>query len=443
MRRNEVTTRDDEDRIDDRKYEAGRLMRMSSAKPRGGLIAALDVGSSKVCCFIARADEKAGIRVMGIGHQMARGLRGGTIVDMDAAESAIRHAVHAAEQMAGETIKDVIVNVSCGSPASRTFGFEVSLNGHEISDGDVQRVLGNGLSRQEVAERELLHAIPVGFAIDGCRGIRDPRGMYGERLGADMHIITAGSAALRNLGTCIRRCHLDVEAYVLSAYASGLATLVEDEMDLGVAIVDMGGGTTTIAVFYNGESVFTDSIPIGGTHVTQDIARGLATPIAHAERIKTLYGGALPAASDDQEIIDIPQIGEEEHAQPNHVPKSYLVGIIQPRVEETLELVRSRLEASAFDRLVGRCLVLTGGASQLQGVSELATLVLDKQVRMGRPMRVMGIAEATGGPAFSTCAGLLIYALQKEPDLLLGAMESEKAPGSVFGRFGVWLRDNF
>lgn len=413
-------------------------------KPRTGTIAAVDVGSTKLCCFIARADEGAGIRVVGIGHQMSKGVRAGAIIDMDAAEASIRNLVHAAEQMAGETIREVIVNVSCGQPSSRTLAVELSIAGHEVGDVDVRRVLEQGILHEEPDERELLHMIPVGFTIDGSNGIRDPRGMFGERLGVDMHVVTTGTSALRNLANCIGRCHLDVEAFVVSPYAAGLSTLVPDEMDLGVTLIDMGGGTTSIAVFFGGEAVFSETVPVGGIHVTNDIARGLTTPLSDAERIKTLYGSTVRSPTDEREIIDVPQIGEDRDAYPNHVPKSILVSIIRPRLEETFELVRTRLEGRGLDRTAGRRVVLTGGASQLQGVTELAGLVLDKQVRLGRPMQVSGIAEATGGPAFATCAGLLSYAVHKQPQAVLEQhRHSDRMPPGFFGRFGGWLRENF
>ncbi len=411
------------------------------SKTRTGLVAALDVGSSKICCFVARADA-SGIRVAGIGHQMSKGVRSGTVVDMDAAEISIRNAVHAAEQMAGETIERLVVNVSCGNPASRTVAVEVSIDGYEIGDDDVTRVLRQGYQHAGSSDRELLHMIPVGFTLDGAR-VTDPRGMYGDRLGANLHAITASAAAVRNLVTCIERCHLEVEGFVASAYASGLSTLVPDETELGATVVDMGGGTTSFAVFSGGEAVHTDLIPIGGHHVTNDIARGLSTPVVAAERIKTLYGSASPSPSDAREFVDVPQIGEAEQAQAHHVPKSVLVGIIQPRLEETFELVRARLEASGFERIAGRRLVLTGGASQLPGAADLAALVLDKQVRLGRPTRIAGIAEATGGPAFATCAGLLIHLVHKPPALAERLPVPARNGFGPLGRMGTWLREHF
>jgi cell division protein FtsA len=407
------------------------------------LIAALDVGSSKICCFIARAEDDGRPRVIGIGHQLSRGVRGGAIVDMEAAEGAILTAVHAAEQMAGETIQGVIINVSGGYPASQTVGIEVTIAGHEVGDGDLRRVLEHGQHADGNGERQLIHSIPVGYTIDGSRGIRDPRGMYGERLGVDIHMVTASAGAVRNLATCVARCHLDIRGLVVSPFAAGLAALVEDEMDLGVTVIDMGGGTTTIAVFFDGNVVYTDSVPIGGAHVTSDIARGLSTPVVHAERMKTLYASCIASPADEREVIAVPQVGEDDGDHVNNVPKSILVGIVQPRLEETFELVRARLETSGFDKIAGRRVVLTGGAGQLAGVRELAALVLDKQVRMGRPIRVAGLAEATAGPAFATCAGLLSYALQAEAEQPRPARGQAEEPNGLVGRLGHWFRENF
>jgi len=296
----------------------------------------------------------------------------------------------------------------------------------------------------ETSDRDLIHTMPIGYSIDGRTGIRDPRGMYGERLGVDVHLVTAAAGAMRNLGVCVKRTHLEIAELCVTPFAAGLACLVQDEMDLGVTLIDMGGGTTSIAVFYDGNLIYTDSIPVGGNHVTSDIARGLSTPLADAERMKILYGRSVAKANDQYEIIDVPLIGEQEHTEPNHVPRSILVGIIRPRLEETFELVRGRLESSGVDKLTGRRIVLTGGASQLDGVAESAATILNKQVRTGRPVRVSGLAEATGGPAFSACAGLLTYALRAQGGSVQPAAHmGEHGEASRFGRLGSWLRENF
>lgn len=411
---------------------------------RNGLIAALDVGSTKVCCFLARVQDDGMPRIVGIGHQVARGMRAGAVVDLEELEHSIRAAVDAAEDMANERVRAVVVNLSGGSPGSTNVKVEVSMNGHAVNEADIRRMLDHGRAHHESAERDLIHAIPVDYTIDGNEGIRDPRGMYGERLGVAIHVISAAIGPVRNLMTVVHRCHLDIEARVVSPFAAGLACLVDDEKELGVTCIDMGGGTTSIAVFVAGQLVHTDVIPVGGHHVTNDIARGLSTPLSYAERMKTLYGSAIPSPSDDREMLKVPLVGEDEDGASNQVPRSMLIQIIQPRLEETLELVRSHLEKSGFDKMAGRRVVLTGGASQMQGVRDLAGLVLDKQVRLGRPVGLHGLPESTNGPAFSTCAGLIRYAMAHQPVAKNGrkATQDQENPGG-WGRIGSWLKRNF
>ena len=419
------------------------MIKKARVAPRNGLIAALDIGTSKMCCFIARVAEDGRPSIAGIGHQISRGVRNGAIIDMEQAELALRTTVHAAEQMAGDTIQEVVINLSGGYPASQTVGVEVPISGREVADHDLHRVLMQGAQVHGPVDRRLIHSIPVSYSIDGSKGIRDPRGMFAEKLGVDMHVVTAAAGAVKNLTTCVARCHLEPRAIVVSPYAAGLASLVDDEMDLGVTVIDMGAGTTSLAVFFDGHVVYTDSVPIGGGPVTNDIASGLSTPLAHAERIKTHYGNSIATPADEREIIHVPQVGEEETGISNQIPRSILIGIVQPRLEETFELVRSRLESSGFDKIAGRRVVLTGGASQLSGVRELAGLVLDKQVRMGRPIRVHGLADATGGPAFATGAGLLTFALEGESQQPRSARGSEAHGSGFLGRIGSWLKENF
>ncbi|MCZ4279288.1 cell division protein FtsA [Kiloniella laminariae] len=413
-----------------------------------GTVAVLDVGSSKICCFIAQMDGDNLPKVIGIGQQASHGMKSGNIVNMETLEDSILNAVHAAEQMAGETVNSVFVNLSGGNPSSHNINLEISINGHEVTESDLTQALEHASQVQGPAGnpeqgRQLIHSMPTGYTLDGNRGIKDPRGMHGETLGVTMHLVTAASNSLRNLKTCIKRCHLDPLSFVLSPFASGLACLVEDEMELGVTLVDMGGSTTSIAVFSEGKLVYCDVIPVGGHHVTNDVARGLSTPVVEAERMKTLYGHAVATVTDEREMIDVPQVGEAAGSQPQQVPRSLLVGIIQPRLEETFEIVRSKLEMSGFDKIGGRRVVLTGGASQLPGLPDLASLILDKQVRIGRPIRVTGLADATGGPSFATCAGLLTYATIAHNDVQGEKVPEVHHPQNFVGRFGRWFRENF
>jgi len=413
--------------------------RQPPARPRGSLLAGIDIGSTKVCCFIGRVDG-AEPRILGIGHQVSRGLKGGSIVNLDEVSNSIRSAVHAAEEMADETIERAVVSLTAGFGPSRMVKAEIGIGGREISDGDMRHVLERGYAMRESGDRQVIHSFPVGFSIDDSRGIRDPRGMIGSRLGVNMHLVAAGGAAVRNHSSAVARAMLEVDTFVVSPYAAGLACLVEDEMNLGVTVIDMGGGTTTIGVFVGGNLVFADTVPVGGGHVTNDIARGLSTPLAHAERMKALFGSAIASTLDEREMIAVPQIGEEEDGHANHVPKSMLVRIIAPRIEETFEMVRNRLEAGGSDKIAGRRVVLTGGACQLHGARELAGLILDKQVRIGRPLRVRGLAESTHGPAFSTAAGLLHFAMSERAEK---PRPARRVGSGILGRATQWIRENF
>ena len=328
-------------------------------------IAALDVGSFKICCFIAEARGPGQVRVTGMSHQASAGIRQGMVVDMDAAQQAISSAVHSAEQMAGSQVHEVVVSLTGGHPRSQVLRREMTIGGGAIKDMDVRRLLQDCRGSATLTDSMLIHAVPVGYSIDGSPLTPDPRGMHGQTLGVRMTVVSAAESAVRNLLTCIARSHLEVKDLVVSPYAAGLAALVEDERDLGSTIVEMGAGTTSLAVFYEGAAIHTDVIPICGRHVTNDISQGLHTRIDHAERLKTLYGNAIRSSNEDREMIDVVQIGEDPDATPQQVPRSHLNGIIAPRIEETMELVRQRLDKSGVSGLAGQRVVLTGGAAQL------------------------------------------------------------------------------
>lgn len=428
------------------------------AAGRTGIVTVLDVGSSKVCCIIARLSPREegdllrgrthDIRVIGIGHHRSEGVKSGIITDLDAAEKVIRHAVDAAERMAGLTVDSLIVNVSAGRLKSETSSATVALGGHEAEGADIRKVLLAGARQAMAAERNVVHSLPTGYTLDGERGIRDPLGMIGDTLGVDIHVLTSDAAPLRNLELCINRCHLSVERMVATPYASGLAALVDDEAEMGAACIDMGGGTTTISVFSNGRFVHGDSLPVGGKHVTLDLARGLSTRLEAAERLKAMHGSALPSAADDRDIVTIPGLSEDDGDEGGQqVPRAVMTRIIRARTEEILEMVRDKLNASGYGGAVGRRVVLTGGASQLNGLPEVARRVLGRNVRVGRPLGVAGLPAAAKGPAFSAVVGLMIYpqVAGLETSVGKGAGLSRKMSGTG-GRLqwvSQWLKDSF
>lgn len=420
----------------------------SNRYSKGSLLAALDVGSSKIACFIARILDDAGtFEVLGVGHHVSAGIKNGAITNLDKAEAAIRQTVHAAENMAADIMKgyplrEVVVNLSGLHTGSHFHTADVNVSGHEITDNDVRRALAKAQEQVLSEEYELIHTIPVGFRIDGHDGVTEPRGMVGQTMSTDIHMVTGNIGALQNMATCIERSHLDISSFCHAAYAAGLASLVEDEMDLGCTLIDMGAGVTSFAVFQGGHIIYSDAIPIGGEHVTNDIAKGLTTSINDAERLKALYGSAMASGHDESELIDIPRLGEHDGAEPNHVPRSLLIGIIQPRIEEILELVRARLKDSGLGTALGRRVVLTGGASQMHGLRDLAGHVLDKQVRLGKPIRLSGLPDAVSGPGFASVAGLLTYIAERSHEMPAQIM-ADAEPGSLWERTKLWLRENW
>jgi cell division protein FtsA len=429
---------------------------VSRIKPLGGrrssVVSVLDVGSTKVCCLIARLKPREGeahgrrshsVEVLGFAATRSRGIKSGVVVDLEEAEKAIRLAVDGAERMANVTVGSLIINLSCGRLRSETFAASVQVEG-PVSGSDIQRVLGAGGAHSVSDGRMVLHALPIGYALDANRGIHDPTGMLGETLGVDMHVVTADEAPLRNLELAINRCHLEVETVVATPYASALAVLVDDEAQLGVALIDMGGGTTSLSIFHNGEFVHADAIAVGGQHVTLDIARGLSTNLADAERLKARHGSALPSNSDERDILTIPPVGEDDH--PNTVPRSALTRIIRPRVEETLEMTRDMLTRSGFSGEVGKRVVLTGGASQLTGLAESARRMLGKNVRLGRPLGFQGLPEAAKSPVFAAAIGLVIYPQVAQIEQFRARGPSRLLMTGTDGyltRVGRWIRDSF
>ncbi len=413
-------------------------------KNGNGSIAVLDIGTAKIACFIAYIDSAGEIKIAGIGHQLSKGIRAGVITDFAEAEISIANAVHAAEQMAGGTVESVIISLSGGNLNSRNVTVEMSLFGEEVTDRDIMDIIEQARASIAHNEHEILHSIPVSYYLDGARGIVDPRKMFGKKLGADVHMITGLSGVMHNLSHCVGRCHLNVDDYIAAPYASALSCLEEDEKQLGVTLIDMGAGGTSFCIIAGGKNIYTDSVPIGGMHVTNDIARGLSTSLSHAERLKTLHGSAVATASDDQIMVEVPPLGEEDSDESNTLPRSMLVGVIRPRIEEIFEMIRGKIEMSNMAAYAGKRVVLTGGASQLLGVREMAGNILGKQVRLGRPRMMPGLADSVSGPAFATALGMLEYRVNKPREEQM--FETHRHRGGMmvgFEKLIHWFKDNF
>ena len=411
-------------------------------------IAVLDIGSSKVVCLIGRREPNFGVRLIGSGFGVSSGVKNGAVIDMEAAEAGIRTAVEKAERAAGVTVQTVSVNVALRSLRSQHMNVQTEFASGEVADRDLKRVLSSSLAELSQPEDAILHAIPLNWSVDDESGIRDPRGMFGKRLGVDMHFVMAGVGPLRNLAHCIERCHLDIRSVTVSPYAAGLAVLTEDERDLGVTVIDMGGGITSAAIFRDNTLVHVDAISVGGKNVTNDVARGLVTPAEAAERIKTIYGSALHGADDESFMVPCPPMGAQDEL--HHQPRTLLTSIVRSRIEETFELIRDRIADSGLEEYAGRRLVLTGGGSQLNGVRELAEYVFNKRVRIGRPHGVLGMRDTLAGPDFAVATGLLKHAFMESteaisgpPDLSGRRYRQKRYTGNGLGRSIQWLKENF
>jgi cell division protein FtsA len=434
----------------------GRTPKMKPVAPkRTALVAAVDVGTDKIACLIARLKPRGpqqvlrrrthSIDVIGFSHTEARGMKAGTVVDLSQAEEAVRYAVHLAERSAKCQVESVIVSMSSGRLASEHLTSTIDLPGGHIADKDISRVLAAGGRQSARDGRVVLHALPIGYTLDAVRGVRDPRGMLASRFGVDMHLVSADMAPVRNLMLAVERCHLVIEALVAGPYVASLATLADDEADLGAAVIDMGAGTTSLAVFADGRFTHADGFALGGRHVTLDIARGLNTSVHDSERIKTLYGSVLAGGADERDMIKVNALSGDEREPSRTVSRAALTRIIKPRVEEILEILRDRLTASPFAAEPRGRVILTGGACQLTGLPELATSILGRPVRVGRPLGISGLPEAAKGPAFAAAAGLLVYpqAAHHEHYEPRHTRHSTAGTGGYIARVGRWLRESF
>jgi cell division protein FtsA len=406
---------------------------------RSGPFGVLDIGTTKVACLIGRVEGDGQLRVLGFGWQRGRGVSSGDIVDLEAAERAIRTCVGQAEDMADVRLRAVTVNLSCGQPVSRLFNVQWPVGGRAVSDADVRGVVREGRDRAHVDGREPIHVLPLNFAVDATDHVSDPRGLFCSTLNARLHLIDAAATALRTVEACISRCDLEIEALVSAPLAAGLSSLVAEERELGSTVIDMGGGSTSMAVYAENQMMHTAHLPIGGYHVTRDLAIGLSTTLVHAERLKTLYGNVESSPDDERELLPVPLVGEEEH-QLAKVPRSMVVSIIRPRIEETFEYIKERLDKSGMSRIAGNRVVLTGGACQLPGVREMAARILGRQVRQGRPAAIRGLPELASGPAFSVASGLLSWAAGEGRIFFDAEMEGEPSVG-LFRRLVSFLKE--
>ena len=405
-------------------------------------IAALDKGSSKVSCIIAKVNRDKKITVVGYGYNASRGVKKGVITDIGEATIAVGNAVQDAEQMANEHVDKVIISIGGEKVKSMSKTASIQLNKNRpITDADLEKVYQKGTAKVSIGEYNLLHCIHNGYHLDNGELLKDPHNLFAEELSIDILLGIVPEQVFRNLNTVVENAHLDISAKVFDAYASGLACLVKDEMDMGATIVDMGGGTTSIASFRDGHPIYFASIPVGGSNVTNDIACGLATSFSHAERLKTLHGCAFLTQQDTIDTVNVYPVGEEDDSCIKQVPRSELIDIITPRIEETFEIVSRKLNEAGFANDTSHRVVLTGGASQLPGVVDVAAMVLDKQVRLGRPKNIFNLPDNLNLPGFATCVGMLSFYVnfsERKPKKII--TKSMNSGNGLMDNISMWLK---
>ena len=402
------------------------------------IIVGVDIGSTKVTAVIGEVSD-VGIEVIGIGSQHCKGLHKGVVVNIDKTATAIREAVTQASQQAACQVESVFISVSGQTRSLNSTGM-VSVRGREIGSEDVSRVLESARSIPLPTEQRIIHTLPQDYIIDGQEGVKDPVGMSGVRLETKVHVVTAGESNVQNLLKCTRLCDLEVEGMVLDQLAGSMAVLQDDEKELGVAYADIGGGTVNIIIYVEESVMFTAVLPLGSWHITKDIAVGLNTPIAEAERIKQKCGCASIDMVEEDDVIDVPRVGGRP---PETIPKHTLCGIIQPRVEQIFDFIHRTLEQSNYIDALASGLVISGGGSILTGMPEFAESMLQMPVRRGVPGGVGGMADMIRSPKYATGTGILMHAAKQIDEGERVPAEETKQRTSMINSIGGWFKEMF
>ena len=408
-------------------------------KPEKELIVGLDIGTSKVVAIVGEVQDDGELEVIGFGSHPSRGLKRGVVVNIEATVNSIQRAVEEAELMAGCEIHSVYTGIAGSHIRSLNSHGIVAIRDREVGRSDVERVIDAARAVAIPADQRILHVLPQEFIIDGQEGIRDPIGMSGVRLEARVHMVTGAASAAQNIVKCVQRCGLEVEDIVLEQLAASYAVLTEDEKELGAALIDIGGGTTDIAVFHDGAIKHTAVIPIAGDQVTNDIAISLRTPTQYAEEIKIKYACALSQLANSDETIEVPSVGDRP---PRRLARQTLAEVVEPRYEELFTLVSNEMRRSGFEEMIAAGIVITGGSSKMEGAVELAEEIFHMPVRLGMPQYVRGLGEIVRNPIHATGVGILLYARNKGEQQSLEAT----AQGNfreIWGRMRTWFQGNF
>ncbi len=411
-----------------------------SKKAEKNLIVGLDIGTSKVVAIVAEVGGEGTMDIIGIGSHPSRGLKKGVVVNIESTVQSIQRAIEEAELMAGCQINSVYAGIAGSHIKSLNSHGIVAIRDSEVNQSDIERVIDAARAVAIPADQRILHILPQEFVIDKQEGIREPIGMSGVRLEAKVHMVTGAVSAAQNIVKCVRRCNLDVDDIILEQLASSYAVLTEDEKELGVCLVDIGGGTTDIAVFTEGAIRHTAVIPIAGDQVTNDIAVALRTPTQYAEEIKIKYACALTQLASPDETIEVPSVGDRP---PRRLARQTLAEVVEPRYDELLMLIQAELRRSGFENLIAAGIVLTGGSSKMEGVVELAEEIFHMPVRLGSPQFVSGLVDVVRNPIYATGVGLLLFGEQHRNDRSNSESIAGGSSKGVWERMKNWFKGNF
>ncbi len=412
-----------------------------SPREKNNLIVGLDIGTSKVVAIVGEVSTQGDeVEIIGIGQHPSRGLKKGVIVNIESTTNSIQRAVEEAELMSGCEINSVYTGIAGSHIRSMNSHGIVAIRDKEVMQDDIDRVIDAARAVAIPADQKIIHILPQEFVIDNQEGIREPIGMYGVRLEAKVHMVTGAASAAQNIIKCVRLCGLEVDDMILEQLASSASVLTEDEKDLGVCLVDIGGGTTDIAIFSEGAIRHTAVIPIAGDQITNDIAVALRTPTQYAEEIKKKYACALTQLANAEEMIEVPSVGARP---PRQLARQTLADVVEPRYEELFTLVQGVLRRSGYEDLIAAGVVLTGGSSQMDGVIELAEEVFHMPVRIGYPKYVTGLIDVVRNPIYATGVGLLLFGYQHRHERISDIARSSVGVKNVLGRVRTWFHGNF
>jgi len=404
------------------------------------MIVGLDIGTSKVVAIVGAITPEGQSEIVGIGSHRSNGLKKGVVVNIESTVLSIQRAIEEAELMAGCQIHSVYAGIAGSHIRSLNSHGIVAIRDREVFSQDLERVIDAAQAVAIPADQKILHILPQEFLIDDQDGVKEPLGMSGVRLEAKVHLVTCAVNAAQNIEKCIRRCGLEVEDIILEQLASSYSVLTEDEKELGVCVVDIGGGTTDIAIFKDGAIRHTGVLPIAGDQVTNDIAMALRTPTPNAEEIKIKYACALAKLTSPDETIKVPSVGDR---QPRDLSRQALAEVVEPRYDELFTLVQAELRRSGYEDLIAAGIVLTGGTSKMEGVIELAEEIFHMPVRLGAPQNIRGLSDIVNNPIYSTGVGLLIYAMKQQQGGGRAAASTKESQGSILSKIKKMFQSNF